>query len=228
MVVDKAVRGIRCDAEHGVFDWTHSLTVPPNRFYGVRGDLDLIVVLSVLQFLILAVLRVPSIKLMNNEQRGHYPSDNQQDIHNRVLSDVPKPNIYIHLGTGSTMRPRAPVKRSQFALAHFLVVAHTITSSIHRLHITSIRAARSIPDTAQSLRNLFLFHLSRIVTHHRLHLHLVRLHIDFVRFRFRIVTMRPDAPVILSDITLACFQVVIEFAASVLHYFRVAFPGMTA
>ena len=134
----------------------------------MRRDLDLIVVLSVLQFLVLAVLREPSVKLMDNEQRGEHSSANQQSIHRRVLSDVPKPNINIHLGIGGTMRPQAPVLLSNSALAYclckghwgvlgieevavrswLLYLAHSITSRGHRLHITSTRAARFVPDTA--------------------------------------------------------------------------------
>ena len=63
MVLGNAMRSKWNDAELGGFDWIHALTVPrPHiKSYCVRRDLDLIVVLSVLQFLVLAVLREPSV-----------------------------------------------------------------------------------------------------------------------------------------------------------------------
>jgi len=168
----------------------------PSPLHGVRRNLDFLVMLSAesLQFVVIPVPE-PSVKLMNDEQSGHHSSDNQQDIERRVLPDVRKPNINVHMSI-RTVRPSAPIKLSDFSFAKLLIMRHAVTSCVHRLHIASGRAARLVPDTAQSRSDLLLFHLLRIgfvvlviarALRHRLHLHLIRNDGTFVRLRFGVV-----------------------------------------
>jgi len=194
----------------------------------VRRNLDFLVMLNLLHLFVLSV-PPPFVKLLDDEHRSHHTGDDQQNIHRRILSNVRKMNIYIHVAVGS-VRPNTAVELTNLSLAHFLIMRHSITSHVHRLHITSIGTSSLIPDASESRSNFllqFLVFVMRFMTRflgNLLHDHFIRLNSTFVRFRFGIVihSVRPHASIVLSNVTFTFLLFMAEFGTSLLHHLGIA------
>ena len=101
------------------FTLNFSRTLPPRvsavqyTLHGVRRNLNFLVMLGLLHLFVLSV-PPPFVKLLDDEHGSDHTGDDQQDIHRRILSNVRKMNIYIHVAVGS-VRPNTAVEDSNLS-----------------------------------------------------------------------------------------------------------------